>query len=71
MRPGAIDRVAADPRVASIEDERAHGTGWWVYLRPGFSNDAGAHVVHGTAAEVQHQLKYVTDCPDDCDCKGA
>ncbi len=64
--PKAIVALRADPRVREIDDERAYGNGFWLYLSQGWSDDADAHVVHAdTAAELAELMRYVREC--DCE----
>ena len=61
--PKAIVALRSDPRVREIDDEREFGTGWWAYLRPGYSDDAGAHVVVASdPTELAERMEYVQRC---------
>ncbi len=61
--PPAIQTIARDPRVARVEDDREFGDGWWAYLAPGYSDDAGGHQVHAdTPSELAERLDYVQTC---------
>lgn len=56
-RGSYLDKLRADPRVHSVDDERALGEGVWVYLKPGFcapSDSASESTIHeNTIADVR------------------
>jgi hypothetical protein len=60
-------RIAADPRVEKIIDERDGGDGIWVYLNPGFHDGydqlAPTHaIVEDTWEAVRQQMRCVAKC---------
>lgn len=65
-----IEKIKADKRVQSVSDERSWGDGFWIYLKPGFSNDGGAHCHHEDsptqAYKVLRNWTFNCDCNDYC-----
>lgn len=42
-----LEKIAKDPRVKEVSDERKEGDGIWVYLNPGTWNPhLGCHLIH-------------------------
>jgi hypothetical protein len=66
-----INKLRADPRVESIDDERRLGHGWFVYLE-GHCLPPGTGEAHcfteATARDVQKKLRWVVKC-ECADCK--
>jgi len=56
--------LAEDSRVDRIDDERAEGNGYWVYLAPGYFNaDLECHCIHeSTVSAVQLAMLSVVPC---------
>jgi len=66
--PISIIKLASDPRVDEILDERDDDNGYWVYLKPGFINTySETHCIHEwTAADVLSQARTSIE---PCDCE--
>lgn len=57
-----LDQLRADPRVASVSDERATDDGYWVALNPGWLSETnGCQTVHEYTVEaLRRAMKTVT-----------
>jgi hypothetical protein len=67
--PAGLVKLAQDPRVDEILDERGDDNGYWVYLKPGWINTwHETHSIHEmTQAEC---IKVFNDAVKPCTCEG-
>ena len=65
----AQQRILADGRVRSADDESALGDGFWVYLRTGWCVAPGQHIIHEPSwtACLRELRSEVRRC-DCCEC---
>jgi hypothetical protein len=59
-----IQEIAANPAVLTVVDECATGSGYWVYLKPGYVWDGTTtHVHESTPSRCRRALAFVTFDP--------
>lgn len=57
-----INFLKKDSRIDEISDERPND-GIWVYLKTGWSNGYGNHIIHeDTEEECFREMRYIEEC---------